>query len=176
MEAMTNVVQRTVDRRPLPELERNCLRFYWRNRAETSVQRWNLDLAVLVGDSVVGMCSVHAEEFPRRRRLTTGSWLGRAHQGRGIGKELRRAALHLIFAGFDAEVAVTRAWHDNAASLGVTRSLPYTETATTRENRRESPDTMVEFTMTSGQWATIRRDDIRLVGIGPVREMLGTQR
>ncbi len=161
---------------PSPELERNCLRHYWRNRTETTVQRWNLDLAVLVGTSVVGMCSVHAEDFPQQRTLLTGSWLGRSHQGRGIGKEMRQAALHLIFAGFDADAARTRAWHDNAASLGVTRSLPYTETATARENRRESPDTIVEFTMTSGQWATIRRDDIRLVGIGPVREMLGTQR
>ena len=68
---------------PSPHLERNSLQYYWRNRAETSVQRWNLDLAVLVDGSVVGMCSIHAEGFPGNRRLTTGSWLGLAHQGRG---------------------------------------------------------------------------------------------
>lgn len=85
------------------------------------------------------MCSVHAEDFPRNRSLTTGSWLGLAQQGRGFGKELRQAALHLIFAGFDADVAITRAWHDNAASLGVTRSLPYTETVRTVEDRRGRP-------------------------------------
>lgn len=161
---------------PSPQLERNSLQYYWRNRAETTVERWNLDLAVLVEGSVVGMCSVHAEHFPQNRSLTTGSWLGLAHQGRGIGKELRQAALHLIFAGFDADLAVTRAWHDNAASVGVTRSLPYVETGTTVENRRDRPDTMVGFAMTPGRWATIRRDDIRLVGIEPVREVLGTQR
>lgn len=27
---------------PSPELERNCLRYYWRNRAEASVDNWNL--------------------------------------------------------------------------------------------------------------------------------------
>lgn len=161
---------------PSPQLERNSLQFYWRNRAETTVQRWNLDLAALVGGSVVGMCSVHAQEFPRRRSLTTGSWLGRAHQGQGLGKEVRQAALHLIFAGFDADAALTRAWHDNAASLAVTRSLPYVETSTTREMRRDRPDTMLEFTMTSGRWATVRRGDIRLEGIEAVREQLGTQR
>ncbi|BBX06287.1 GNAT family N-acetyltransferase [Mycolicibacterium aichiense] len=161
---------------PSPDLERNSLQYYWRNRAETSVQRWNLDLAVLADGSVVGMCSVHAEDFPRNRSLTTGSWLGLAQQGRGFGKELRQAALHLIFAGFDADVAITRAWHDNAASLGVTRSLPYTETVRTVEDRRGRPDTMVGFAMTPGRWATIRRDDIRLVGIDAVREQLGTQR
>ncbi|TGD86677.1 N-acetyltransferase [Mycolicibacterium sp. CH28] len=161
---------------PPGELERNCLRHYWLNRAETSVRRWNLDLAVLAGESVVGMCSVHAEDFPHRRSLTTGSWLGLAHQGLGLGKEMRQAMLHLIFAGFDADVAVTRAWHDNAASLAVTRSLPYTETGRTSEPRRDCPDTMVAFAMVSGQWAAIRRHDIRLVGIEPVRELLGTQR
>ena len=161
---------------PSPELERNSLQYYWRNRAETAPERWNLDLAVLVDESVVGMCSIHADQFPQNRRLTTGSWLGLDHQGRGIGKELRQAALHLIFAGFDADLAVTRAWHDNAASLAVTRSLPYTETGTTVEDRRRRPDTMVGFAMTPGRWATIRRDDIRLIGVEAVREQLGTQR
>ncbi|MCX2932422.1 GNAT family protein [Mycobacterium sp. CVI_P3] len=161
---------------PSPQLERNSMQFYWRNRAETTAQRWNLDLAVLVEESVVGMCSVHAEQFPANRTLTTGSWLGLAHQRQGIGKEVRQAALHLIFAGFEADLAVTRAWHDNAASLAVTRSLPYTETGTTVEQRRDRPDTMVEFTMTPGQWATIRRDDIRLVGIEGSRAQLGSQR
>lgn len=161
---------------PSPELERNSLTYYWRNRAETSVQRWNLDLAVLVDGSVVGMCSIHAEDFPGNRRLTTGSWLGLAHQGRGLGKEVRQAALHVIFAGFDAGLAVTRAWHDNAASLAVTRSLPYLETVRTVELRHDRPDTMVAFAMTPGRWATIRRDDIRLVGIDAVRGQLGTQR
>ncbi|MEZ0358308.1 GNAT family N-acetyltransferase [Mycobacterium sp. SA01] len=161
---------------PSPELERNSLQYYWRNRAEASVQRWNLDLAVVVDGSVVGMCSVHAEDFPGNRRLTTGSWLGLAHQDRGLGKEVRQAALHLIFAGFDADLAITRAWHDNAASLAVTRSLPYVETVRTVELRRDRPDTMVGFAMTPGRWATIRRDDIRLVGIEAVRGQLGTQR
>jgi RimJ/RimL family protein N-acetyltransferase len=161
---------------PSPLLERNSLQHYWRNRAETTVQRWNLDLAVVVDESVFGMCSIHADDFPRNRTLTTGSWLGLAHQGRGIGKEVRQAALHLIFAGFDADLAVTRAWHDNVASLAVTRSLPYTETGTTMENRRDRPDIMVGFAMTPGRWATIRRDDIRLVGIEAVRGQLGTAR
>ncbi|APE16389.1 GNAT family N-acetyltransferase [Mycolicibacterium pallens] len=161
---------------PSPQLERNALQFYWRNRAELPPARWNLDLAVLVDADVVGMCSVHAEAFPQNRSLTTGSWLGRAYQGRGLGKEMRQAALHLIFAGFDADLAVTRAWHDNTASLGVTRSLPYIETGTTVETRRDQPDTMVRFEMTSGRWATIRRDDIRLVGIEAVRTQLETAR
>jgi RimJ/RimL family protein N-acetyltransferase len=161
---------------PSPELERNTLRYYWRSRAETTAEHWDLNLAVVIDGTAVGTCSAHAEAFPSRRTVSTGSWLGRRYQGQGIGTEMRQAALHLIFAGFDADLAITRAWHDNAASLGVTRSLPYTQTATTRETRRESPDTMVEFAMAPGQWATIRRDDIRLVGIEAVRAQLETTR
>lgn len=161
---------------PSPELERNCLRYYWRNRAEASVDNWNLDLVVVAGGAVAGSCVVHGVDFPRQRSLTTGSWLGRAYQGAGLGKEMRQAVLHLIFAGFDADVAVTRAWHDNAASLAVTRSLPYTQTGTREELRRGCPDTMLEFAMVPGQWAALRRNDIRLIGVEAAREQLGTQR
>lgn len=37
-----------------PELERNTLRFYWRNRAETTVTHWRLNLAAIVEGSVLG--------------------------------------------------------------------------------------------------------------------------
>jgi hypothetical protein len=46
---------------PSPELERNTLRFYWRNRAETTVDHWDLNLAGVVDDIVVGMCSITAD-------------------------------------------------------------------------------------------------------------------
>jgi len=45
---------------PSPELERNTLRFYWRNRADTTVEHWDLNLAVVVDGIAVGMCSVAA--------------------------------------------------------------------------------------------------------------------
>ena len=91
-----------------PELERNTLRFYWRNRADTTVEHWDLNLAVVVHGVVVGMCSIEADAFPTRRSAETGSWVGRRYQRRGFGREVRHAALHLIFAGFDADQATTR--------------------------------------------------------------------
>lgn len=156
-----------------PELERNSLQYFWRCRADITAGHWDLPLAVIVDGAAVGVCTVHAEEFPIHRSVTTGSWLGRAHQGRGIGREMRQAALHLIFAGFGAEVAVTRAWHDNAASLAVTRSLPYERTGTALETRRDRQDTMIAFAMSRERWNTIRRNDIRLSGIDAVADQLG---
>ncbi|MGB8406255.1 MAG: GNAT family protein [Mycobacterium sp.] len=159
-----------------PELERNTLQYFWRTRADTSKTHWDLPLTVLVDGEAVGVCLIEADEFPRRRTAGTGSWLGRRYQGRGIGREMRAAALHLIFAGFDADFARTAAWHDNAASLAVTRGLPYTQTDTARQPRRGVPDTMLQFTMRRQQWNTVRRNDIQLVGIDAVGDQLGLSR
>lgn len=157
---------------PSPQLERNSLRYFWRCRAETTPAHWDLCLAVLVDGTAAGVCTVHADDFPLRRTATTGSWLGRRYQGRGIGTEMRHAALHLIFAGFVAQRALTHAWHDNAASLGVTRSLPYSQIATARKQRRDRTDTMLEFAMSRDQWDAIRRDYIELAGVLEARAQL----
>lgn len=159
-----------------PELERNTVQYFRQTRAEVSTEHWDVPMAVIVGDAAVGVCVVTADGFPARRTVSTGSWLGRRYQGRGLGREMRTAALQLIFAGFDADLATTRAWHDNAASLGVTRSLPYVQTGSSRQSRRGVFDTMLEFTMTRDQWKTLRRDDIQLVGVDAVLDQLGLRR
>ncbi|SHW87528.1 Putative Gcn5-related N-acetyltransferase [Mycobacteroides abscessus subsp. abscessus] len=159
-----------------PELERNTVAYFQQTRAEVSTEHWDVPLAVIVGDEAVGVCAVTADGFPARRTVSTGSWLGRRHQGRGLGREMRTAALQLIFAGFDADVARTAAWHDNAASLGVTRSLPYVQTGSSRQSRRGVFDTMLEFAMTRAQWETLRRRDIELIGVDAVVDQLALRR
>ena len=101
------------------------MRFYWRSRADTQPESWRLLHAVIVDGAVVGACDLFASDFPTLRQFETGSWLGREFQGRGLGKEMRLAALTLGFDGLGAEFATTGLWHDNAASLGVTQSLGY---------------------------------------------------
>ncbi len=159
-----------------PALERNTVQYFQQTRAEVSTEHWDVPMAVIAGGDTVGVCTVTADGFPARRTVSTGSWLGRRHQGRGWGREMRAAALQLIFAGFDADVARTAAWHDNAASLGVTRSLPYARTGSSRQPRRGVFDTMLEFTMTRAQWETVRRGDIRLRGVDAVLDQLGLRR
>jgi RimJ/RimL family protein N-acetyltransferase len=160
-----------------PELERNTLRYYWRSRAETTREHWDLNLAVGTGDTVVGMCSIHSDGFPATRTAATGSWLGRRFQGQGLGREMRRAALHLIFAGLGADRATTSAWHDNAGSLGVTRSLGYEEAGARKQLRRDRLDTMRDFSMTRSRWRMLNvGNDIALTGIAPAREFLGATR
>ena len=158
---------------PSPQMEQEAMRFYARTRADLRPDSWNLQFAVIADGDVVGMCDLGAKDFSTLRQFTTGSWLGREYQGQGFGKEMRVAALTLGFDGLDAEFAQTAAWHDNAASLGVTRSLGYSEEGRRRMLRRRQPDEMVDFRMLRQHWETIRRDDIEIHGMPSARAFLG---
>lgn len=158
---------------PSPQMEQEAIRFYARTRADVRPTGWNLQFVVLVGTEVAGACDVMGTDFATLRQFTTGSWLGREFQGRGLGKEMRMAALTLGFDGFDAEFALTGAWHDNAASIGATRSLGYREVGRSRQLRRGAPDEQLQFEMSRDHWLTIRRDDATLRGLAAARPFLG---
>lgn len=158
---------------PSPQLEHEAMRFFWRTRSSVRPEAWNLQFAVIVDDGVVGVCDLGAENFAVMRQFTTGSWLGREFQGNGLGKEFRMAALTLGFDALGAEFALTGAWHDNAASRGVTESLGYTEIGRRRLLRRDVPDEQVEYRMGRDRWETIRRDDITVYGVDLARDVLG---
>ena len=89
-----------------------------------------------------------SEQFRTLRTFETGSWLGKEFQGRGIGKEMRAATLHLGFAGFGAEEATTTAFADNARSLGVTRSLGYEADGRALKLQRDRAGESLRFRMT----------------------------
>lgn len=155
-----------------PEQQRNTLRHHWELRSRTSPAAWSLALAVIVDGQAIGTTNVNSKDFALRRTVATGSWLGLEFQGRGFGKELRRATLTLAFRGFDAEIANTAAWHDNAGSLGVTRSLGYTEVAREFERRRDRRDDMLTFSMERDAFDRLTTDDIELRGCEAAREFL----
>jgi RimJ/RimL family protein N-acetyltransferase len=156
-----------------PELQRTSLQFYWRNRAELTPDLWHLPLATVVDGEVVGSQGATGKRFGVAREVSTGSWLAMAHQGRGIGKEMRTAILHLVFAGLGAEVAVSAAWHDNASSIGVSRAVGYRDNGTERKIREGVPDTQIRFLMERTDWEARRRDDIEIVGLEPCLPLLG---
>lgn len=159
---------------PSPELERNAMQWYWRCRAETSPTRFHLALAVLVDGRAVGTTSLDATDFPTLRQFESGSWLGREYQGGGLGKEMRRATLHLGFDGLGATLATTTAFHDNGPSLGVTRSLGYAPTGVARKVRRDAAADSMLFEMTVDHWREhLRTDDIVVHGLEPCLPVLG---
>lgn len=159
---------------PSPQLERNCMQFYWRCRAETSPTDWHLTLAAIVDGRVVGTTGLMAKDFPTLRTFETGSWLGREHQGHGIGTEMRIATLHLGFEGLGAQWATTGAWSDNGPSLGVTNRLGYTRVGHRRAVRMGKADELHGYEMSGAHFAAaLRRDDITLEGVAACLPVLG---
>jgi len=157
-----------------PQLERNTLQFYWRCRAELTATNWNINFAALVDGIVVGTTGLMAQDFATLRVFETGSWLGRAHQGQGLGKEMRMASLQLGFLGLDALWATTSTWVDNGPSLGVTGSLGYIHTGHRRSVRQSEPGQLRTFEMSRDDFtARLQRDDISLHGVDECLPMLG---
>lgn len=156
---------------PSPRREREAVQYFWRSRADWSVERWVLPLAVEHDGHLVGVQDLEALHFPNRRVVTTGSWLGLAHQGRGLGKEMRAAALHLAFAGLGAHCAETSAFEDNPASLGVTRSLGYQPNGEGVGLRRGVPSRMLRFRLPRAAFAP--RADIAIEGLDACLALFG---
>jgi len=159
---------------PTEQLLSNTLQHFWKCRSETSPTHWHLNFAVIAAGVVVGSTSLGADHFPDLRTFESGSWLGIAHQGKGLGKELRRATLHLGFAGLGARRATTSAFADNAPSLGVTRSLGYEPNGDLIKLRRGRAATTLMFALDADDWdARLRSDDITIDGLDACLPFLG---
>ena len=107
------------------DVARSVLSFQWGIRGRVSPDAFVLELAVLLDGIPAGVQGLTANEWPVLRRVTTGSWLGRAHQGRGIGTRMRMLALHLAFEGLGAREATSGAFVDNGPSNAVSRRVGY---------------------------------------------------
>jgi len=143
----------------------------WGHRANWSPDKWTLTAGVFVDGQLVGMQDIGAENFRAVRSVDTGSWLGRAHQGMGIGREMREAVLHLAFAGLGAEEALSGAFEDNAASVATSRAVGYEENGEARGRRRDGSGRTVRFRMGRDAWELRRRNDIEIVGLAGCLEM-----
>lgn len=158
-----------------PELQRSSLQYHWRLRAEWTAQNWHLPFGVWENGRLVGQQDLEARHFAVRRTVDTGSWVGMAHQGRGVGKEMRAAVLHLAFAGLGAERAETEAFVDNPASIAVTRSLGYEPNGDGIHDRKGRPATMVRYSLSRERWQARRRVDITVDGLEACRPMFGIE-
>jgi len=92
------------------------------------------------------------KEFPLLRTVDTGSWLTRAEQGKGYGKQMRSAVLHLAFEELGAQRAESGAYLDNPSSAGVSRSLGYRENGRDWHAPRGEPKEALRYLMTVEDW------------------------
>jgi RimJ/RimL family protein N-acetyltransferase len=146
------------------------LRAIWRGRARVASDFWRLNLVVLIDGHAAGMQDVIGTDFDTFGAVTTFSWLAADFRGRGFGREMREAALHLSFDGFGAAEAASDAFVDNAGSNRVSETLGYQRNGTDRATRRGEPALIQRWRITREQWLTRRRDDIAVSGAEACRQ------
>lgn len=149
------------------------MKFYWAARANWSPADWQLILVPFIDGEPLGNQGLQATDFPIVRRVSTGSYLLAKAQGRGIGTEMRAAALHLAFEGLGAVEARSEAHVDNAASNGVSRKLGYQ--ATHRESHKfgDRQGDVYNLMLWRDTWQQHRRDDIEILGLEACLPMFG---
>jgi RimJ/RimL family protein N-acetyltransferase len=153
-------------------LGRGVLQHFWSQRAALAPGSWGLHLLVRHAGRVLGVQSTSARDFGVLRSVDTGSWLGREHQGRGFGTEMRAAVLQFAFDHLGAVEATSGAFLDNAASLRVSEKLGYRRNGVVRHVRRGEPVTEVLLRLEPDGfvrpgWA------LEVDGLDPCRGLLG---
>lgn len=131
---------------------RNALQHFWQQRSALTPEDWNVHFLVRLGGRVIGVQSVHGRDFGVTREASTGSWLGLAHQGRGVGTEMRAAVLMLAFDHLGATSVRSSAFEDNTASHRVSARLGYRRDGTATRVRRGKPATEVRLVLTPGEF------------------------
>ena len=127
----------------------DVLQAYWRNAGLWQPTSWVLELVVLQDGRPIGLQALEGEDFAVRRTVDSHSWLVPEVRGNGLGKQMRAAVLELAFAHLGAAWAITEAWEDNAASLGVSRSLGYVDNGV---DVHAGPRLMQRLRLSAGDW------------------------
>jgi RimJ/RimL family protein N-acetyltransferase len=130
----------------------SVLQWYWRALGDWRADHWRLPLAVWFEARLVGFQELEAESFTSIGTVESSSWLVSAARGLGIGKEMRAAVLCLAFDHLGASVATSGAWEWNAASLGVSRSLGYTDNGWFLQERDGEPRRQRRVVLERSAW------------------------
>jgi RimJ/RimL family protein N-acetyltransferase len=156
---------------PSPERERSSYQFYMSTRANWSVDAWELTLGLWVDGAPAGFQDLRAKAFPRFRTVATGSWLGQAFQGRGVGRLMRQMVLALAFDHLGAEIAETEAFLDNPASNKVSLAVGYQPNGFGRLPKRDGVGDTQRFRMTLEDWRARPRPEVAVEGLEACRDM-----
>ena len=146
----------------------DVLQAYWRNAGLWQPSSWVLQLVVLHDGEPIGLQGLEADDLPGRGVVDTHSWLVASARGKGFGKQMRAAVLELAFRHLGARWAITEAWTDNAASLGVSRSLGYVDNGVdVHDGGREMQRLRLDGSTWRSPWP------VAVEGLGPCLRLLG---
>jgi RimJ/RimL family protein N-acetyltransferase len=149
------------------------IQHHLRSLSEWKPDNWSLKLSVFHEGTTIGIQEINAQDLALRRQVRSGSWLGKAYQGKGLGTEMRAAVLHLGFAGLDAQEAMSFAFTHNAASQAVSRKLGYVMDGTEREVVDGELVIDTRLRLTRDAWEKHRTVDVTIDGLEPCRALFG---
>ena len=160
-----------------------ALQEYWRNRGTWTPEDWCLTFGAWLrgepgspGAHLIGTQTIEGADFARLRVVDSASLLLPEHRGKGLGKQMRRGVLTLAFGHLGAVTAVSGAWHDNPASLGVSRSLGYEDNGVDMHARGESADVIQRVRLTRETWEQSGLDTgIEVAGVEPALPFFGLE-
>ncbi|MFF8814825.1 GNAT family N-acetyltransferase [Streptomyces pactum] len=158
---------------PPAERARSTFQHVLRGIAEWTPHDWSLALVVRRDGEVVGRQDISATDFAVTREAGTGSWLAMAHQGRGLGTEMRAAVAHLAFAGLGARALTSAAAIDNAPSLAVSRRLGYRPDGLSVTAVRGRPRTFQRFRLDRAAWEEHRTVPVEIAGLEECLPLFG---
>ena len=153
-------------------LPADMIRYFSGVRATFRPDKFDLLFAVRVAGTLVGIQALHTTNFPIVRTGETGSWLGRCHQGRGIGTRMRRAVCSFAFDQLGAVEVTSGAFLDNPASLAVSRKVGYEPNGRFRTTRRQG-EVAVNQRLVLTPDTFLRGEPIEVEGAAALRAFLG---
>lgn len=127
---------------------------YWRARGTWTPEAWELSFGVFLDGELLGYQGLEGDDFARLRTVDSSSFLAPGARGRDLGKQMRAAVLALAFGPLGAQFAITSAWHDNHASLGVSRALGYVDNGVTVHRRGDGTGEMLHLRLTRDTWSS----------------------
>ncbi|MCG5216358.1 GNAT family N-acetyltransferase [Streptosporangium sp. KLBMP 9127] len=156
---------------PAEDLPRNVIQYHLLTLASWQPGAWQCNFIVVHDGQVVGSQNVGASDLKITREVSTGSWLGRAHQGKGIGTEMRAAVLHFAFEGLGVDSARSSAFLDNPSSLAVSRKLGYRPDGT--ETRARDGERATDQRFLLGRSDFVSPVPVRIHGLDACRHLFG---
>ncbi|HEX3791107.1 MAG TPA: GNAT family protein [Pseudonocardiaceae bacterium] len=155
------------------ELGPNTLAFYWSQRVSLRAGSWGVNFLVRLDGRVIGNQGLSGTRLALTREVSTGSWIGLRHQGKGIGTEMRAAVLMFAFDHLGALRARSAAAEENLRSRGVSRRLGYVEDGSETVVVRDRATTHVRLVLAAEKFA--RPDwELTVSGLDGCRSLLVT--
>jgi RimJ/RimL family protein N-acetyltransferase len=126
----------------------------------------------MVDGRPAGEQTVTGVQFATLGTVTTFSWLSSEVRGRGLGREMREAILHLAFDGLGAREAGSDAFVDNRGSNAISRRLGYQPNGSEWATRGGEPALVNRWRLTRETWAKRRRTDVELHNVEACHALL----